>query len=80
MGELSGKRFPIMIGNVARDYRGPRSVPWEMVEPHRETAQRFHGQTLEQLAKRGGLSWCEFATVVTGIRYNDAFGLNPSNH
>lgn len=34
----------------------PASVPWAYAERFREQAQRNHGQTLERLAERGGLS------------------------
>lgn len=34
----------------------PRSVPWTFAEQFREQAEYNHGQTLERLAERGGLS------------------------
>ncbi len=62
------RRFPV-IQTWGRDDTGamcslgPRSVPWEVIGPHRKQAERNHcGQTLEELASRGGLSpmelWC----------------------
>ncbi len=42
----------------------PRSVPWSVLEPYAEQAMRFHGQTLEKLAERGGLSPSEVAAVI----------------
>ncbi len=37
----------------------PREVPWLLLEPYRESCIRLHGQTLEELAERGGLSHAE---------------------
>jgi hypothetical protein len=36
-----------------------RAVPWAFVEPARARIESNHGQTLEQLAQRGGLDWIE---------------------
>ena len=41
------RMFPIMDG---------RDIPWRAIEPHRAQAFKNHGQTLERLAERGGLS------------------------
>lgn len=30
-------------------------LPWWIFEPHRARIERYHGQTLERLAERGGL-------------------------
>lgn len=58
---MSGDRrsFPIIGENV--------SVPWEIVEPIRSFALRCHGQTLERLAERGGLSRTELGLELVGI-------------
>ncbi len=37
----------------------PREVPWVLLEPYRDSCIRLHGQTLEALAERGGLSHAE---------------------
>lgn len=42
------KRFPI-LGS------GCFSIPFSVLEPHRERLKRESGQTLERLAERGGL-------------------------
>lgn len=34
----------------------PQSVPWDFVEKFRKQAEYNHGQTLERLAERSGLS------------------------
>lgn len=53
------RRFPI-LRSVAKNAYGPsESVPWSVVAIVRDDAQREHGQSLEKLAARGGLSWSE---------------------
>lgn len=40
-------------------------LPWEMIAPHEQQAQRNHGgQTLKRLAERGGLSNSEALAVL----------------
>jgi len=56
----SGDRFRILcdqsrLPQAERD-RWPESLPWSIVEPWRAQAERNHGQTLERLNERGGLS------------------------
>jgi hypothetical protein len=38
--------------------------PMSVFEPHRAQAYSNHGQTLERLAQRGGLSWCEALAIL----------------
>lgn len=59
--------FPIQGGPALR---------WEMIEPHAGQASHNHGQSLERLAERGGLSPYEAVAVLTsqkigvrGLRY-----------
>ena len=66
------KMFPL-LKNVSRNtpLEGVLwSVPWAFVEPHEERAMQNHGQTLERLAERGGLSIVELYGVLTnkGLR------------
>lgn len=60
-------RFPILNPKGI----APDSVPWEFVEPHREQAYKNHHQTLEELARRGGLDPVEMLAVVTGQGWKD---------
>lgn len=54
------KEFPIMAG------KGREYIPYDVIKPHEEQALKNHcGQTLERLAKRGGLSWTEAYAVLT---------------
>ena len=52
------KQFPI-LGTA-----GAVTIPWSVVEPHAAQAMRNHGQTLERLAERGGLSYTELISVL----------------
>lgn len=67
---MDKRRFPILSGDRSD---GPTSVPWSIVEPHREQALRNHGQTLERLAERGGLGWAELFAVMAGRSYYQCF-------
>lgn len=60
------KRFPIHSWDEYDDC--PRSVPWAAVEPARSTAMKNHGQTLERLAERGGLSPKELVCALDGLK------------
>lgn len=67
---MAPRQFPVMeperwktVGVM------PRRVPWKLVEPLRDSCMRFHDQTLEQLASRGGLSAEElYFHVHDGVR------------
>lgn len=56
---FAGRRFPIM---------GGPSLPWAMIAPHEAQAKTNHGQTLEQLAERGGLSPSEALMTLDDVR------------
>lgn len=58
---------------------GTRAIPWGMLEPHEDWALQNHGQTLQQLANRGGLSPLEVLCILDhkggGEKYVDPNGL-----
>lgn len=58
MGEQ--RWFPIM---------GGPPIPWSAMAPHEAQAASNHGQTLERLAERGGLSPGEAVAVMSGRRW-----------
>ncbi len=69
------KTFPILssYGKDRQEHErlgAPTSVPWDLVAPHEEQAQRNHGQSLQRLAERGGLSLPELAAVVDNRRWS----------
>ena len=39
-------------------------LPWHVIAPHAKQAMSNHGQTLQRLAERGGLSFCEAAAIL----------------
>ena len=51
------RRFPIMESDPKNGHRA--SIPWEIIEAHAAQVKSNHGQSLDQLAMRGGLSWAE---------------------
>ena len=51
------RQFPILHGELPL-------IPWEVIGPHAAQAERNHGQSLERLAQRGGLSTCEAVAVI----------------
>jgi len=68
------KTFPIMWPGANRaeqrryqDLGCPRWLPWELVEPARQRAQDNHDQSLETLARRGGLDPVEMVCALRGI-------------
>lgn len=51
------RKFPILKGT---DYHArTEAIPWSVIEIVADDANREHGQTLDTLARRGGLSWSE---------------------
>lgn len=46
-------------------------LPWALVVPHAKQAMENHGQTLERLAERGGLSFSEALAVMCDLNYRD---------
>lgn len=55
------RMFPIM---------GWRPIPWSVLEPREDWAQRNHSQSLFTLAQRGGLSPSEAVAVIEGRRWH----------
>lgn len=54
---MSEKKYPILGTN--------ESIDWNLIAPHEKQAMENHcGQTLEQLARRHGLSWYELLCVL----------------
>lgn len=69
------KLFPVLRqrslgGNKWFPSKAPSAIDWTLLEPYRPAIQTFHGQSLERLAERGGLSPCELKLhVVHGSDY-----------
>ena len=51
------RTFPILKGDGAK-------IDYQLVADHAEQARSNHGQSVDRLAARGGLSWCELYAVL----------------
>jgi hypothetical protein len=47
----------------------PRTIPWELIEPHEPQALRNHEQSLERLNERKGLDAMEAVAVLENKGY-----------
>lgn len=56
------RTFPVLGSQPAA------RVPWLFIETHARQVYRNHGQTLQRLAERGGLSWGEIRLAIEGRR------------
>lgn len=64
---MSERQFPVHPTDAAW-WR--KTVPWEFLAPHEEQAKLNHGgQSLEQLAERGGLSVVEIYAIVHNLTW-----------
>lgn len=61
------KMFPIDPYRMKGEPWFPREIPWAAAETFRTQAEKNHGQTLERLADRGGLSPEEIYFAVKGL-------------
>lgn len=59
---VKGKKFPILNDKI-------KEISWNKVEDYRVRIEDIHGQTLEKLAKRGGLSAWELWHHVHGKKF-----------
>ena len=63
--QRTGRRFPVLLREQRSIWPGvPDSIPWEAISPHEQQARANHGQSLEMLAQRGGLSPYELLAVL----------------
>jgi len=59
------RRFPVLLGRQRSVWAGvPDSIPWNAVSAHEHQVRANHGQSLEILAQRGGLSPYELLAVL----------------
>jgi hypothetical protein len=59
------ERFPVLLGDQRSIWGDvPDSIPWDMISPHEGQAHANYGQSLEILARRGGLSPYELLAVL----------------
>ena len=64
--ETKRRQYPVLgaLGAKQKEY-----IPWDVLAPHEARACRNHGQTLEQLAARGGLGWVEIVWILLDKRW-----------
>lgn len=66
------RAFPVLFAD--RDWKRypncPRSVPWRLLATHDAQARRNHSQSLETLARRGGLDPREMRAVAEDREYD----------
>ena len=64
--EKQRRQYPVLgaLGEKQQEY-----IPWDILAPHEARALRNHGQTLEQLAARGGLGWVEIVWILLDKRW-----------
>ena len=68
---MGDKRFPVLMTPLewSKWPKCPRSVPWDVVEPHNAQARKNHSQSVERLAERGGLHPIELVAVMEDKEY-----------
>jgi hypothetical protein len=49
---------------VGEPHSAKDRFPMSLFEPHERQAERNHYQSLQTLARRGGLSWCEALAII----------------
>lgn len=54
---------PIMGGVLLK------AIPWALISSHEDQARRNHGQTLDDLARRGGLSPSEALAIIQNLSW-----------
>jgi hypothetical protein len=63
--QFVGQTVPTIAGRPAVDMAGRAcSIPWEAISAHEHQARANHGQSLDALAQRGGLSPYELLAVL----------------
>lgn len=75
------RKFPLMLTND-KGQKSKAAILWDVAELLRVRAERNHGQTLERLAERGGLSPFEAACALAdsvlrkGIKHDQQTALH----
>jgi hypothetical protein len=69
--DTSERRFPVLLTQREARDMAPRTVPWSLLAPHEEQALRNHDQSLDVLARRGGLAPAEMVAVLEDRKWRD---------
>lgn len=70
--------FPILHQPPTSRPDALRSIPWALIAPHNEQAERNHSQSLRRLAERGGLSPAEAVAVIEGRPWTELCAMNET--
>lgn len=70
--------FRIHSDSIRRFQLLPMHIPWALVADHEKQAQSNHGQTLERLNQRGGLTLCELKAVICGYNLTSEHGYDDA--
>lgn len=70
------RQFPVLHSSHREGE--PKYIPWEILAPHEAQVYANHMQSLEQLARRGGLSWREIYAVITDKEFD--YGSNRTTN
>lgn len=67
-------RMPIMGSALMSE------IPFGLITPYEQQAQKNHGQSLERLAQRGGLSSCEAIDIIEGRKWGSSKHCIENDH
>ena len=73
-------RFPILLMYEKNALGRITSIPIHAAELTRAQMERNHGQTLERLAERGGLSRVEFYLAWNNLKVGDEVGFTETDY
>ena len=69
---MSEPMFPILNDPIIK------ALPWALLKPHEKQAMRNHSQSLNELARRGGLGIQEAYLIIKDMDYR--IGMKFSKH
>jgi len=76
--DLIMKTFPVL--NHENYANCPPSIPWSLIEPHAKQAEKVHSQTLDELARRGGLAPDELVAVLSDKNFYEYWQSVPNKN
>jgi hypothetical protein len=63
------RTFPLLLSYAEGQTVARKRVPWSLVAPFEARAQKNHAQSLDTLARRGGLSPAEMYYLLHDVRW-----------
>lgn len=71
---IQNGKFPV-LGTKPQEY-----IPHEVLIPHEKQAVINHGQTLQTLAERGGLTWYEIIKILKDEKWSTEDIINDKEY